>query len=365
MNAHGLRRAFGFASAIPRPSPEGPEDGPRIDATLTAFAQPVALRAAIRRDRQLTRHVPGRLVRFMGPEAPPAPLGLSGGSEFGHPVGACEARTRYGWNGLTGSGRRKVRQIASALQTRRRDCVFWTITLPSEIIYALAKLDTWHIFQDHIRRYLRRKLIQRGLGGELVGVAEIQMERTVRDGELCPHLHIIYIGKKSGKKCWAIHYTVLDRIISRALEAAGIRGADVTAAGQVERVKASCAGYLAKYMSKGGRLAEESAARFLEALPRQWWFRSKEAALLEVSLSGFLPARFALAMLDWDQLGRLPEGLAVERVPIPDPRAPSCWAIHFQDPEALLGALELWAGNANWWQTGGNHCFEHGGPLPL
>jgi hypothetical protein len=66
----------------------------------------------------------------------------------------------------------------------------------------------------------------------------------------------VFQGKRPGRRVWALHRTVLDRIILRALGLAGVEGQDVSAAGNVQPVRRSVAGYLSKYLSKGSDLSD-------------------------------------------------------------------------------------------------------------
>jgi hypothetical protein len=231
--------------------------------------------------------------------------------------------------------------VAAAIETRRRDAVMWTITLPGDAFDALAAVDGWPVFQDSVRRLLRRCLRLAKLRGELVGVVELQPQRTRAERRPCPHLHIAYVGKRPGRRVWALHTSMLDGIIRRSLAAAGVHGIDLRAAGQVEPIRCSVAGYLSKYMAKGGPL-EECIERQLELVPRQWWLVSSEGRQLAESFRFAVPIRFVLWMIERHHEGVCPAGASVARLAIPDARAPATWGIDFAHPDAFGRALVNW-----------------------
>ena len=338
MRGADLRELAGLAGSLPRTWPEGAQDGPKCDAALRMVAQPARLLEQIRPAPEPAVGFWGHRTRFAGPWGEGSPLGLS-------PARNSDAPRRYGWNGLTPLGRRTIRSVTSALETRRKDAAFWTITLPGEALDLLAERDAWPIFQDAVRRFLSRRLRLANLRGALIGVIELQPDRTVREGRPCPHLHIVFLGKRPGRRVWALHRTVLDHIIVRALAAAGVVGVDVSSAGNVQPVRRTVAGYLSKYLTKAGAL-EEGIGRQLELVPRQWWFCTKAAKEFAQRFAFTVPVRFVLWLIDRvSTVGEL-AGCDATRLDLPDPRAPATWAVSFQSPEAMGRALLSWRDQA-------------------
>lgn len=338
MKASDLRDLAALAGSLPRRWPEGPADGPRADAALRLVVQPGALLRLVVPSPLPDPGFWGHRTRLPGPWGESPPMGLS-------PARNSDTPRRYGWNGLTAKGRRTIRSVTSALETRRRDAAFWTISLPGPALDQLAANDSWPVFQDAIRRNLRRRLRPANIGGEAIGVVELQPERTAREGRPCPHLHVVFLGKRPGRKVWALHRTVLDRIIVQSLAAAGVHGVDVAAAGNVQPVRRTVAGYLAKYLTKAGVL-EEEINRQLELIPRQWWFVTREAVAFAARFRFTVPARFALWLVDACCSGGGQAGVEANRLALPDARAPATWVVGFDHPDAFGRALLRWRDQA-------------------
>lgn len=327
-----------MAGSLPRKWPEALSDGPQCDAALRMVVQPSRLLDAVRADPPAPVGFWGHRTRFAGPWGEGSPLGLS-------PARNSDTPRRYGWNGLTSLGRRTVRSVTAALETRRRDAAFWTITLPAAAMDALALGDQWPTFQDAVRRFLRRRLRLANLSGALIGVVELQPERTARERRPCPHLHVVFLGKRPGRRVWALHKSVLDRIIVQSLAAAGVTGVDVAQAGNVQPVRQTVAGYLSKYLTKAGVL-EEVIDRQLELVPRQWWFVSREAREFARRFAFNVPRRFVLWLIDRVVCVRDMAGCDVSQLALPDPRAPATWAVSFGSPEAMGRAMLEWRDSA-------------------
>jgi hypothetical protein len=148
---------------------------------------------------------------------------------------------------------------------------------------------------------------------------------------------------------------VLDRIIVRALAVAGVVGVDVSSAGNVQPVRRTVAGYLAKYLTKAGVL-EEAIERQLELVPRQWWFCTRAAREFAERFAFTVPVRFVLWLIDRvSTVGEL-AGCDVTRLDLPDPRAPATWAVSFESPEAMGRALICWRDQAGGGMAAGAPC---------
>ena len=111
-----------------------------------------------------------------------------------------------------------------------------------------------HALNDEIAIALRLK----GITPVVVGCTEIQEQRSAAFGDNLPHIHIVFPGRLSARSPWAIRCSELDslwrRILERFVDTSGI---SFNATCNIQRVKKSVAGYLAKYLSKGRKAASE------------------------------------------------------------------------------------------------------------
>lgn len=264
------------------------------------------------------------------------------------PLGSSLARNpkrppRYGLAGMPSAGRRQVWRSLALLEEFRPLLSFWTVTLPPEAVQPLAAADAVPVFQDRLRKELERQLKLAGLVPLVVGVVEIQTERAGREGRPVPHWHLVFQGRRSRSDPWVLSRQVLDGVIAAALETAGVFGADVRAAGNVQQVKRSVRAYLATYMTKGcGDTAPWVGGPWEALLPRQWWFWTRP--LRAWVLQHILPLAFEL--LAWVHEHREPieaRGLARFRLlELPDPRAPATWEVNWQSCENVAAIVQAW-----------------------
>lgn len=203
-------------------------------------------------------------------------LGLSNVSNFDKQK---KPLPRYGLKGITSKGRRVVRNACYLLEEEagRRFLTFATVTLP-ELKYEdmLAVHASWHKVVDAYRREIRRKLVDKGLSGEIIGVTEIQPKRWEQTGLPVLHCHFVWLGRKRGDD-WAITVNEHDEIWRRAVIGVVPNAiADFSTACNMQAVKKSAENYLSKYMSKGAdAVAAVVVDGLQELLPRQWWSCSR------------------------------------------------------------------------------------------
>ena len=286
---------------------------------------------------------------------PAAALGLSLARNSKRPP-------RYGLKGLPATGRKQVWRALALLEDERRVLSFWTVSLPTDALIALARLDAWPLFQDRVRKELGRRLRIAGLPVRLVGVAELQPKRSLAAGFPCPHLHLVFQGRRSPSSHWALSPADLDEVIRAALATAGVHAPDGTApedwlatAGNVQQVKKSVRAYLSKYMTKGsGDTARWVGTEAEALLPRQWWFWSRP--LRAWVIEHVFPLVFPF--MNWVHTHRegLEEmGLARFRVlPLDDPRAPLTFEVSWLSCGHLSEVVYLWQTD-QWddqWQRG-------------
>lgn len=187
--------------------------------------------------------------------------------------------TRYGANGITSYGARRVRNCCYELQRRApKKCVcFATVTVPTMPFEMMARLhESWNKVVDAYRRKLRRKLRNNGLSGDSVTVSEIQSKRYKSTGIPILHLHTVFVGRVPGKK-WAISTEDHDQIWKETLSIVLGEGVpEVSSACNIQSIKKSAEGYLGKYMTKGTKVVRQLAEEgFIGWLPKQWWAASR------------------------------------------------------------------------------------------
>lgn len=281
--------------------------------------------------------------RVWDPGPPAAALGLSLAPNSKRPP-------RYGLQGLPSKGRKQVWRALALLEEDRRLLSFWTVSLPTAALIALGQADRWPEFQDRVRKELGRLLQARGLPVLLVGVAELQPKRSRATGIPCPHLHVVFQGRRSPTAPWALSRADLDGVICAALATAGalaLEGIDeetfLASAGNVQQVKKSVRAYLSKYMTKGGNDTAPHVGGPWEALlPRQWWFWSRP--LRDWVLQHIFPLAFPF--LRWVHLHRQElqelELVRMRILDLPDPRAPLTFEVNWLDLEHLAEVVRIW-----------------------
>lgn len=129
---------------------------------------------------------------------------------------------RYGRNGITAYGARRVRNCCYELQARApKQCVaFATATIPDLPFEVMARLhEKWHVVVDAYRRKITRRLKDNGLSGDSVTVSEVQTKRYERTGIPVLHLHTVFVGRRPGQN-WVISTKDHDRIWRESLRIA-------------------------------------------------------------------------------------------------------------------------------------------------
>jgi hypothetical protein len=285
----------------------------------------------------------GRQARLSGPWPGQGSAGLVGCAES--EPRDCPPR-RYGLNGLTATGRRRLTAGCCLLEERRSLLSFWTITLPDDVMAELLALDAWHLFQGNIRQELSRRLERLGVRPLVLAVAELHPERSVEAGQALPHLHVLFQGKRQGGGDWFFSPEELDGMILQALGRVGVTREELPAAGNVQRIRKSVRRYLAKYVSKGPRqFVTGSDLAMLgdpRLCPRQWWFMSAALLAMIVEATRCLPAEFLAWLIDRAKPSWKGAPYVVQRVPIADPRAPSVWTVSFRSPWSLFLTWEAY-----------------------
>lgn len=187
---------------------------------------------------------------------------------------------KNGATGITPYGKKMVRSAATLLQRRhgRHKLTFLTLTVPEMSRQGLLRVASqWGELLRQLFQWLRRNLQSQGLPASIISVTECQPKR-LKSGSLgCLHVHATFVGWNRAKKRWALHYLQVRKWWLKALSRIAGERVESQACEQLKRVEKSVAGYLGKYMSKGGDGLEEMASIYgPEVVPGQWWNATAE-----------------------------------------------------------------------------------------
>jgi hypothetical protein len=184
-------------------------------------------------------------------------------------------RNPRGQSGITGHGRRLVRNAAELVQGQDwfGKCSFATLTLPGDA--ATGQISASDL--DEIKRGVIRNLVyhleQAGLPAEIVAVWELQPARWNTKHQAGWHLHLVFrsalerfkwlIDPATIRKIW--HKLVCDRVPS-------LQGESWGGSCDIKMVRKSASGYIGKYLSKGGKFLREILESGLGIeLPHSWY----------------------------------------------------------------------------------------------
>jgi hypothetical protein len=206
-------------------------------------------------------------------------------------------RTKRGSKGMTAYARRSVRSCAVILEERYGlDCLsLATCTLPTSDTSELERIC--RAFSEIIRVFkqkLERRLERYGLLGDVVLVVEIQEKRYRSWGLVCPHLHLVFPGRRSKIDPWVITPSELREMWESVLENVLNRPVDGSASTRIEAPRKSLKRELGKYLTKGGTLLRDIVkAGKGDLLPSAWWggtaMVKKEERDRRVTLTGDVP----------------------------------------------------------------------------
>lgn len=203
-------------------------------------------------------------------------LGLSPHRNFDK---TAKARARYGLKGISGKGKRRVRNACYMLtrENGKHRLTFATVTLPTMAPGCLDIVHrNWHKVIEYYRREVARHLIRGGLSGEIVSVTEVQEKRYAATGFPILHAHFVFVG---AGRCggWVLTPSRHDHIWRKAiLSVCAVGPLDVSSACQLKSVDKSAEMYMGKYMSKGVESVRRIVSSgWLEWMPKQWWSCSR------------------------------------------------------------------------------------------
>lgn len=202
-------------------------------------------------------------------------LGLSNSvKSHNKPPKPSDTRDRRG-KGINSNGRRMVRSALYLMQLMwgKWNLAFLTCTVPS-LDYRKMKLlaSRWG---EVVRRYqqeLKRELERSEIDTDIVLVTEIQEKRYRETGEVAPHLHIVFRGRKSRGDDWAVSKERARVLWENVLSAVLKRKIEAPASTRIESIRKNVENYLSKYMSKGGEIIKEIVNNGEKnELPAAWW----------------------------------------------------------------------------------------------
>jgi hypothetical protein len=331
---------------------------PTIGANLLAFYSPRFHRHQPAPARSHMAEFWGHGSRLSGPWPQATDVGLAEVANQDTPE---KCRGAYGSLGLGSAARRKIQCAAAILEAHRACCALWTVTIPPDAMPHLCQEGAWSKFQATIRHRLVR-LLKRRMGVALVvGVVEIHPQRSREAGFPIPHLHILFRGKRPGERRWRVRKEEFDSIIRQACEAVGAWGVSVAAAGNLARVRKSCAKYLSKYLTK--RPEDPGSAGRGGPNPIrvcQWWMLSEPLGRLITDTTVPVDPAFLAWVADRMRTDEPLRGVFVGKVSTKSQLAPPWWRICFNSPEDLGLALWEWLGQSGEAPTALTAILSHG-----
>lgn len=176
------------------------------------------------------------------------------------PIGSSNAaisrkRGKRGCRGISAKSSDMLKYWIGQMEMKygKHNISFLTLTVPNVAPHLRSAIqDSWskivNRFVESLKRYLRR----RGSKSDCVfGASEVQIKRSKKEGWNVPHLHLVFVGRKSRGSDWLITPLRCRALWRRVLfNAVGRFVADFRAAENLQRVERSAAHYLAKYLSK-------------------------------------------------------------------------------------------------------------------
>lgn len=189
------------------------------------------------------------------------------------------SRQKRGRAGLTVYGRKSIRSGCTYLEKHYgRTCLsFFTATIGGLTDDEMVVVrDRWAEIVRQFCQKLTRGAARAGLPQEYVSATEIQPKRWLNRGEVVPHLHMIFPGRKSRRSPWAYSIPVLQGWWEESVSNVVGRSVRFPTGTNVQGVKKSAANYMAKYLSKGGEMLQKIKDKLPDvSLPTAWWGCSK------------------------------------------------------------------------------------------
>lgn len=157
---------------------------------------------------------------------------------------------------MTKSMARNIRNAGHILQEKfgKDNLSFLTLTLPDlceEDLYEVS--INWGAMVHKFLVWLRYRCELSGMPFRYVYCTEIQSKRLQRRNEYAPHLHLLFGGRSGKGRPWIITPKMARKQWVRCLRSVlNHTKFNQSALENLQRVKFNAAGYISKYMSKGG-----------------------------------------------------------------------------------------------------------------
>lgn len=193
--------------------------------------------------------------------------------DLGSSALANSKKRRRGMSGLTSHGKVFVRESATGLQDRygKWRLTFWTCTLPRLTDWdTVSVCQNWSKILHNLRLKLAYHLKAANLPSHIVGVTELQAARWEESRYPAWHIHWVFVGRHRGKP-WAISRELGDKLWKEAVETYCTQSYNFESSCQLASVKKNVAGYLAKYLSKGGGVIAEVEELYPGSVPSSWY----------------------------------------------------------------------------------------------
>lgn len=204
-------------------------------------------------------------------------------------------QAKRGQLGITGFGRKMVKSAATMLQAMpNQRLTFATVTMPTLEPSLRRELAlSWAELVRQLLQWLSRQLESQGLPAIVVSVSEVQPKRLQAKNEGYLHLHLVWPNHWAQRGNWAVSAKKCRAWCEEFLARRGLLPEGAWVNVNTQEVEKTAAGYLGKYMSKGGEvLAGFAADNGWDAVPATWWNMTKpardmvKAALLEGTTVG-------------------------------------------------------------------------------
>lgn len=182
-------------------------------------------------------------------------------------------RGRYGLKGISINGMRRVREGCYLLQRKyHRRLGFYTLTCPytvPELIWefnkGIAEIAR-RFFQDCKKLYEAENQVWSN-----VFVYEYQDARYQSSGIPVLHIHYVAPCYKRGTTEWVLTATEIRYLWMLSVAAVCGVESDTSASVDAQVIQTSAAGYISKYLSKGGNTVHYLGEIAPSQLPSQWW----------------------------------------------------------------------------------------------
>ncbi len=259
-------------------------------------------------------------------------------------------RKRKGLSGMTQARKRDIDENLTLWEEFRKRLCLWSVNLPDEDYEDLAVSGRWPVVQRRIVDRLQQHLRLHGNECLVLSVVELGPKRSGRLGRPIPHLHIVTSGWRSkinGKR-YLLDHELLDELIQKACDDAGLPRRDRKAASNVSGVKHSPRSYLKGYLKKSIPVEDVDTSDGWETLiPLHWGNSSSEAKAYLAGHTFQLPPAFVAFViqerkaLEAMRLGIHRAVIVGHSMYLGAPRPIEIECMRFWTPEHLARAIEL------------------------